>query len=89
MLYKNKILSTTGCLQLIESVNSNRKKRYLIKVLDNRHRLLSYTHMTKLIEILDPVGNRQVKNYHWKFSSKTEATNLLTIAVLSGLSHMR
>lgn len=89
MLYKNKILSTTGCLQLVESVNSNRKKRYLIKVLDNQHWWHSYEHKCKLIAILDPVGNRQVKNYYWKFSSKTEATNLLTIAVLSGLSHMR
>lgn len=88
MAYKNKVLSTSGCLQLIESIPSKGKKRYIIKLSDNRHRFYSYELCKKIENILDPMGNRALAGggYRWRFNSRTEAQELLTIVVLSGLS---
>ena len=82
MAYKNTLLRSNGCLKLIQSINDAGKKRYLVKY--NGWPPLH----CELETIFNPIGNRKVAgiNYMWKFGTKHEAEQVMSIAVLKGLS---
>lgn len=82
MAHKNKVLSTSGSLQLIQSINERGGKKYLIKW--DWHRS---NYKAGIKEICDPVGNRTVNGgYMWKFNTRKEAEEAMAVAVLKGFS---
>ena len=82
MAYKNKVLLTNGCLQLIQSVNERGGKKYIIK---RFHTYRWETHH-EADELFNRFGNNQVNSQMWKFSTRKEAEELMSIAVLKGMS---
>jgi hypothetical protein len=87
MAYKNKILSTTGGLQLIKSVSKQGNTKYLIKLMYNT---LAFGRLHELRRLCDPGKNRAVRSggcHMWKFNTLHEANEILTVAVLKGLAH--
>ena len=82
MAHKNKVLSTSGSLQLIQSINERGGKKYLIK-----WNWVWSNHKSAITEICDPVGNRTVNGgYMWKFNTRKEAEEAMAVAVLKGFS---
>ena len=82
MAYKNKVMARRGCIDLIQSIKDNGSKKYLIKY---KGRMIW---IGELESIFDPIGNRKVAglSYTWKFNTKQEAEQVMSIAVLKGLS---
>ena len=82
MAHKNKILSTAGRLQLIQSINERGGRKYLIK--------LQYfwgAEITECRELFDPNNSRKAGAGHmWKFNTRKEAEELMAVAILKGYS---
>ncbi len=82
MAYKNKLVSTSGRLQLIQSTKKSGSRKFLIK--------LNYTWTSKLSEIselFDPEQTRRLAGgFMWKFNTRKEAEELMAIAILKGYS---
>ena len=81
MAHKNRVLLTKGSLQIVESVNEKRKKKYLLKSSS-----WDWSDNAELTSICDPVGNRKVSGNMWKFNTLAEAKECMSLAVLKGLS---
>jgi hypothetical protein len=82
MAHKNKVLSTAGRLQLINSVNERGGRKFLIKLGRGWN-----SHRTECEELFDPTGSRKVAGADmWKFNTRKEAEELMAVAVLKGYS---
>ena len=82
MAHKNKILSTAGRLQLIQSINERGGRKFLIKLQGHWN-----SPWQECKALFDPVGTRKVAGADmWKFNTRKEAEELMAVAVLKGYS---
>ena len=82
MAHKNKVLSTAGRLQLINSVNERGGRKFLIKLGSGWN-----SYRTGCKALFDPAGTRKVAGADMlKFNTRKEAEELMAVAILKGYS---
>jgi len=86
MAHKNRTLSRSGCLELLQSVSEKGGKKYLVKF--NYHISINrWPKHDSLDSIFDPFGNRWSNSaVAWKFNTRKEAEELIILATLKGLA---
>ena len=87
MTYRNTTLITNGKLQLIQSVKVGGRKKYIIKW---HGWPFNHANTTAMKQLADPIGNRLIPGsaYMWKFNTRKEAEEIMSMAVLQGLIHV-
>jgi hypothetical protein len=85
MRYRALIVRKTNSYTLTHYIDTKSRKRYYVVSLTA---INLWDGIDKIDQHFNPHGNRNINTSHyssWKFKSKTEAEELLSLAILKGL----
>ena len=87
MAYINKLLLTGRVYQLIKSKNTNGSTKYLINIRYNWGTNGGWHKFDEFVSFIDSQDSRGITgmDYAWKFNTRREAEELLSLAILKEL----